>query len=237
MTGSSTASLIESLPAALAARSQNAFGALLTDDVRWGGEQPGGSNECVNREQAVEHYGTLLTEGITLHVTEMIRNAPITDGDVLTARMAVRSPDPDDYPPEMLVRLTVRDGLICDIRILDQPPRVEVLYFDGCPNHEKFLPHLHDLLEKHDIKATITLVHIADENEAQAHRFLGSPTIRVNGRDIEPNAADQDGTEEHQGATYGMQCRLYATAGGLAGTPDDQWILDALIDTPRPANS
>ena len=50
--------------------------------------------------------------------------------------------------------------------------------------------------------------------------FLGSPTVRVDGRDVEP------GAEQRQ--DFGMKCRLYATPDGLRGTPPDQWALDAL---------
>ena len=50
--------------------------------------------------------------------------------------------------------------------------------------------------------------------------FLGSPTVRVNGRDVDPDAGSRIG--------YGVQCRLYRTPGGVTGTPADAWILVAL---------
>ncbi len=62
---------------------------------------------------------------------------------------------------------------------------IEVLYFDGCPNHERLLEHLPRLLEREGIPASIALVHVQDDDQAQHERFLGSPTIRVNGRDID----------------------------------------------------
>lgn len=64
---------------------------------------------------------------------------------------------------------------------------IEILYFEGCPNHE---------------------------------RLLGSPTLRVNGHDVEP-AADEP-------TDYGMKCRIYRTPEGLTGLPADRWILAAL---------
>ena len=97
---------------------------------------------------------------------------------------------------------------------------IELLYFDGCPNHEVVLAHLHELLNKVEFTPDVVLRRIADDAAAQRERFLGSPTVRVDGRDIEPGADDRD--------DYGMKCRLYATSKGLAGVPEDEWLLRAL---------
>lgn len=111
--------------------------------------------------------------------------------------------------------------MIADIRRLSPTPMIELLYFDGCPNHEQFLPHLRGLLAESGIAAPITLILVDTHEEAVHHRFLGSPTLRINGNDVDPAIAGRD--------TYGLQCRLYSTAAGFAGAPPDQWILDALI--------
>jgi hypothetical protein len=100
--------------------------------------------------------------------------------------------------------------------------RIEILYFDGCPNHEQLLEHLPDLLEREGVEAEITLHNVRDAEHAQREQFLGSPTIRIGGRDIDPGAT--------QRADYGLKCRIYQTPEGLAGLPPDQWILDALAD-------
>ena len=97
---------------------------------------------------------------------------------------------------------------------------LELLYFDGCPNHEALLPHLEQLLRGAEIQATIRLRRIADDTAAQHERFLGSPTVRVDGHDVEPDAADR--------TDFGLKCRLYLTDAGLRGSPLDEWILDAL---------
>lgn len=98
--------------------------------------------------------------------------------------------------------------------------RIEVFYFDGCPNHEQLLERLPRLLERENIDAEIVLRNVPDDEHAQHERFLGSPTIRVAGRDIDPGAADRD--------DYGLKCRIYQTPDGLTGLPPDQWILDAI---------
>jgi hypothetical protein len=98
--------------------------------------------------------------------------------------------------------------------------RVELLYFDGCPNHEVLLPHLEELLGAAGIPVEIVLREVPDGDTAQRERFLGSPTVRVDGHDIEPGADDR--------ADFGLKCRLYRTDSGIRGTPLDEWILDAL---------
>jgi hypothetical protein len=98
--------------------------------------------------------------------------------------------------------------------------RIEILYFDGCPNHEQLLEHLPGLLKRAGIDAEITLHNVPDAEHAQRERFLGSPTIRVGGRDIDPGAAHR--------TDYGLKCRIYQTPDGLTGLPPDQWLLDAL---------
>jgi hypothetical protein len=98
--------------------------------------------------------------------------------------------------------------------------RIELLYFDGCPNHDELVPHLRELLAQAGIDTRIDLRCVESLEDAERERFLGSPTVRVDGRDVDPGA-------EARG-DYGMKCRLYTTAEGLRGTPPDAWILDAL---------
>ncbi len=100
--------------------------------------------------------------------------------------------------------------------------RIEILYFDGCPNHEHLLLHLPRLLKHEGIHAEIVRRNIPDDEHAQRERFLGSPTIRVHGRDIDPGAANRD--------DYGLKCRIYQTPAGLTGLPPDEWIVDAIAE-------
>ncbi len=67
-------------------------------------------------------------------------------------------------------------------------PVIEILYFDSCPNHERLLAQLHRLLPLHQTTTEIVQHNITDVDSAQRARFLGSRSIRVNGRDIEPGA-------------------------------------------------
>lgn len=98
--------------------------------------------------------------------------------------------------------------------------KVEVLYFDGCPNHEVLLPHLRELLKSVGAGQDIELVRVEDAEAAERERFLGSPTVRVDGEDVEPGAGER--------TDFGLKCRLFATPGGLRGMPADEWVLAAL---------
>ena len=98
--------------------------------------------------------------------------------------------------------------------------KVELLYFDGCPNHEVLLPHLRDLLASTGVAADLHVVEIQDTASAERERFLGSPTVRIDGEDVEPGA--------DQRSDFGLKCRLFATPDGLRGMPADEWVLRAL---------
>ena len=97
---------------------------------------------------------------------------------------------------------------------------VELLYFDGCPSHPALLAHVRELLACLGSDLDVEQTRIDDDDAARRHRFLGSPTVRVDGRDVEPGADARD--------DFGLKCRLYSTPDGLRGTPTDGWILDAL---------
>jgi len=111
--------------------------------------------------------------------------------------------------------------------------RVEVLYFDGCPSHTTLLARLRMLLDGAGIDAPIELHRIDSVQAAERERFLGSPTLRINGDDVDPTAGSR--------TDFGLKCRLYATAEGLRGAVPDELVLAALnehqnkvAERPRP---
>src|SRR4051794_24198680 len=85
-----------------------------------------------------------------------------------------------------------------------RPARIEVLYFDGCPHQEPVLARMRELLTSRGEPPLIELVRVDSDEDARARRFLGSPTVRIDGADIEPGAAER--------TDYGLKCRLYRTA-------------------------
>jgi hypothetical protein len=100
--------------------------------------------------------------------------------------------------------------------------KIDLLYFEGCPGHEAYLPRLRELLDEAGVDATVRLIHVRTHEDAVRERFLGSPTLRVAGADIDPDAAAR--------RDYGLTCRLYPTSDGPRGAPPDEWVLSALRD-------
>ena len=98
--------------------------------------------------------------------------------------------------------------------------KVEVFYFDGCPNHAALLPRLRELLSSAGASTDIELVRVEDTAIAERERFLGSPTVRIDGEDVEPGAGER--------SDFGLKCRLFATPDGLRGMPADEWVIAAL---------
>lgn len=99
-------------------------------------------------------------------------------------------------------------------------PLIEILYFDGCPNYEAARAMVERVSSELGIEPELRLVNVADEREAQRLRFLGSPTVRVGGRDIDPGADTRD--------DYVLSCRVYRTEAGFGGQPDERWLREAL---------
>ena len=101
-----------------------------------------------------------------------------------------------------------------------QRPLVELLTTSNCPHRDAALALVQRVCGQLDGQAEIRLVEIPDQQAAERLRFLGSPTIRVNGRDIEPGA---EGNDE-----YVCGCRLYKGRHSLRGLPEETWLRQAL---------
>jgi len=91
--------------------------------------------------------------------------------------------------------------------------KVEFLYFKSCPGHKQALINLKAALRESGITADLTLVEVATEAQAERLGFQGSPSIRVNGKDL-------DGRDE--GHSYG--CRVYQVDGKITPTPTKDFI-------------
>lgn len=99
-------------------------------------------------------------------------------------------------------------------------PRVELLWFQGCPNHEDAEALLHERMAALSVDVPIVRIEVPDEETGIRVCFPGSPTIRVDGRDVEPGWTSCDECTP--------RCRLYPTAAGLRGLPEASWIDAAL---------
>ena len=102
---------------------------------------------------------------------------------------------------------------------------VEVLYFDGCPNHVPALAVVERVADELGLEPELRLVKVSDQEAAQQMRFLGSPTIRVGGRDVDPHTGER--------TDYGLSCRVFRTERGISGQPYARWVRDALLREAR----
>ena len=100
-------------------------------------------------------------------------------------------------------------------------PLVQILYFEGCPNHEDARALVERVSAEVGLEPELRLVAVPDEEAARRLRFLGSPTVRIGGRDVEPDAEER--------ADYVLSCRIYRTSQGIAGQPEERWVRDALL--------
>ena len=95
---------------------------------------------------------------------------------------------------------------------------VELLWFEGCPNHAAAEAMLSEVLAAAGVTAPIERIEVIDEQTGRSLCFPGSPTIRIDGRDVDPSN-DPCTCED-----CAPRCRLYATADGLRGLPERRWV-------------
>ncbi len=98
--------------------------------------------------------------------------------------------------------------------------KIELLYFRECPHYEKALQCVYEAMLELQISAEVKGIEVETEADAISQKFLGSPSIRVNGRDIElPDEASHH---------YSLRCRRYHSNSGIIGYPPKEMLLTAL---------
>ena len=102
---------------------------------------------------------------------------------------------------------------------------VEILSFGDCPNWKGAVELVERVAGEIGVQAAIRVIDVPDAETAEKLRFLGSPTIRIAGTDIEPGAEMR--------ADFALSCRLYRTEAGLRGQPEESWVRAALADGSR----
>jgi hypothetical protein len=100
-------------------------------------------------------------------------------------------------------------------------PDIELLWWAGCPSTERALTELRSVLEEAGLSdAEIRRTEMRTDEEARERRFLGSPTILIDGEDASAADLEED---------VGLSCRVYRRRDGtISPTPDPQDMRDAL---------
>jgi hypothetical protein len=95
--------------------------------------------------------------------------------------------------------------------------KIEVLYVPDCPNHPLALERLREILSAESFQEQVSEIPVRDAVVAQSLKFPGSPTIRINGQDVEP--------QSERAVAFGLMCRLYSDG---TGAPSHQKLRAAI---------
>ena len=104
----------------------------------------------------------------------------------------------------------------------DDAPKVELLWWEGCPSWEQALADLRDEMSAVGLDpASVEVREVHTDEDATREGFVGSPTIRVDGRDLQPP----------DGAPSGLTCRIYRLRDGrISPLPDRADLHDTLAN-------
>ncbi|NJK78569.1 MAG: DUF2703 domain-containing protein [Chloroflexaceae bacterium] len=83
--------------------------------------------------------------------------------------------------------------------------QIHFLYCEDCPSHDVALARLREVLQAEAVDVSIDIVTVETDAQAAALRFIGSPTILIDGQDIDPPASDEP---------YARTCRIYRQENG-----------------------
>ena len=97
--------------------------------------------------------------------------------------------------------------------------RVSFLYYEDCPSHNLALERLREVMAEEDTPEEVEVVKVETEEQARELRFVGSPTIRVDGQDIDLPTESR----------YALSCRVYRLEDGrISPLPAKDMIRRAL---------
>jgi hypothetical protein len=98
--------------------------------------------------------------------------------------------------------------------------KIEFLFWDGCPSHPEARALLAEVLAERELEAAVEEHEVTTPEEAVRLAFPGSPTIRVDGRDVDPKGA---------GARPALTCRIYHLPDGrVSPVPTREQLEEAL---------
>jgi hypothetical protein len=99
--------------------------------------------------------------------------------------------------------------------------KVEVLYVAECPSHPAAVKLVRGVLNSEGVAAEVREVLVRDDSMATDLGFYGSPTIRVNGRDVAGECSQARG--------FALSCRLYPGSSEI-GLPPVEMVRRAVVE-------
>jgi len=103
--------------------------------------------------------------------------------------------------------------------------RIDFLYWQECPSHEEALARLRAVLAEEGVTGEVVVTHVGTEEQSQKLAFPGSPTIRLDGRDIQPETA--------AAAAGRLTCRLYLLEDGRPSPLPSREMIRRAVRTVR----
>src|SRR5919108_4783019 len=102
------------------------------------------------------------------------------------------------------------------------PPKVELLWWRGCPSWERALAILREEMSAAGLDpGSVEVREVRTDEEAGREGFVGSPTIRISGRDVQPP----------DGEPQGLACRVYRLRDGrISPLPDREDLREMLAN-------
>jgi hypothetical protein len=97
---------------------------------------------------------------------------------------------------------------------------IEILTFEGCPNAGRTRDAVEQAVRLEGADAIVDDREVDTPALAEHLRFLGSPSVRIDGQDVEPSALERTG--------YGLMCRVYDHGAVVTGAPSVAMIRAAI---------
>lgn len=102
--------------------------------------------------------------------------------------------------------------------------QVEYLWWAECLSHDEGAELLRSALAAEGLEANFVSIEVTGEEEAQRLHFIGSPTFRVGGQDLDPQPLPTGAA-----SLYGLTCRAYRREDGrIAPLPTLAWLRQRL---------
>jgi hypothetical protein len=104
---------------------------------------------------------------------------------------------------------------------MQEEQKIEFLFWEECPSHPEARRRLQEVMADMGIEAAVEEIEVLTDEDARRLQFPGSPTIRVNGADVDPGGASLMGSA--------LTCRIYRLEDGrFSPIPSKEMIRQAL---------
>ena len=98
--------------------------------------------------------------------------------------------------------------------------KVELFYWRGCPSYPEAQRLVEEVLARAGVDAAVELREVETDEQAAELRFPGSPTIRIDGRDVDPPGAE---------APSALTCRIYHLPDGRVSPVPTREQIEAVL--------